>query len=201
MPKRTRQSHGGPCRCHGYHTVRANCCPQEIAKITKSLGSAGENCGKLKPVAPRLMSRPTIQLSSLSGAIPALLLSGKRVQPRNTYSPPSARCGACGTRAPLTRRGSKNGPFGVAIASASPGQLGRHLQTVKPETRELSASQTVFDISEVPQRARGAGACRRLAAVMAELRWTAVRLRGLTRGGYREQVRGYCRRDAWQEHH
>ena len=35
---------------------------------------------------------------------------------------------------------------------------------------------------------------------MAELGWTAVRVRGLTRGGYREQVRGYCR-DAWQGRH
>ena len=28
---------------------------------------------------------------------------------------------------------------------------------------------------------------------MAELGWTAVRVRDLTRGGYKEQVRGYCR--------
>jgi hypothetical protein len=28
---------------------------------------------------------------------------------------------------------------------------------------------------------------------MAELGWTAVRARDLTRGGYKEQVRGYCR--------
>ena len=28
---------------------------------------------------------------------------------------------------------------------------------------------------------------------MAELGWMAVRVRGLTRGGYLEQVRGYCR--------
>jgi hypothetical protein len=58
---------------------------------------------------------------------------------------------------------------------------------------ERVTTQTVFDILEIPQRARGAGACRRLAAVMAELGWTAVRVRGLTRGGYGEQVRGYCR--------
>ena len=58
---------------------------------------------------------------------------------------------------------------------------------------ERITTQTVFDISEVPQRSRGAGACRRLAKLLAELGWTAVRVRGLTRGGYREQVRGYCR--------
>ena len=28
---------------------------------------------------------------------------------------------------------------------------------------------------------------------MSELGWMAVRVRGLTRGGYLEQVRGYCR--------
>ena len=58
---------------------------------------------------------------------------------------------------------------------------------------ERATTQTVFDILEVPQRSRGAGACRRLAKLMAELGWTAVRVRGLTRGGYCEQVRGYCR--------
>jgi hypothetical protein len=46
---------------------------------------------------------------------------------------------------------------------------------------------------EVPQRSRTAGACRRLAAVMTELGWTPVRVRGLTPSGFREQVRGYCR--------
>jgi len=29
--------------------------------------------------------------------------------------------------------------------------------------------------------------------VMRELGWTPVRVRDLTRGGYKEQVRGYCR--------
>jgi len=64
---------------------------------------------------------------------------------------------------------------------------------------ERVTTQTLLDILEVPQRSRTAGACRRLAAVMAELGWTAVRVRGLTPGGYREQVRGYCR-DARHEH-
>lgn len=58
---------------------------------------------------------------------------------------------------------------------------------------ERVTTQLLFDILEVPQRSRGAGACRRLAKLMAELGWTAVRVRGLTRGGYLEQVRGYCR--------
>jgi len=58
---------------------------------------------------------------------------------------------------------------------------------------ERITTQTVFDILEIPQRNRGAGACRRLAKLLTQLGWTAVRVRGLTRGGYREQVRGYCR--------
>jgi hypothetical protein len=58
---------------------------------------------------------------------------------------------------------------------------------------ERVSTQVVLDILEIPQRSRGAGACRRLAKLMTELGWSAVRVRGLTRGGYREQVRGYCR--------
>ena len=59
---------------------------------------------------------------------------------------------------------------------------------------ERISTQTLMDILEVPQRQRTAGAYRHLAALMAELGWTAVRVRDLTRGGYREQVRGYVRR-------
>jgi hypothetical protein len=58
---------------------------------------------------------------------------------------------------------------------------------------ERISSQTLLDLLEVPQRSRTVGTFRRLAKVMAELGWTAVRVRDLTRGGYREQVRGYCR--------
>ena len=58
---------------------------------------------------------------------------------------------------------------------------------------ERISSQTLLDLLEVSQRNRTAGTFRRLAKVMAELGWTAVRVRDLTRGGYREQIRGYCR--------
>ena len=58
---------------------------------------------------------------------------------------------------------------------------------------ERVSTQTLFDHLEVFQRGRGTGACRRLAQVMRDLGWTAVRVRDLTRGGYKEQVRGYCR--------
>jgi hypothetical protein len=58
---------------------------------------------------------------------------------------------------------------------------------------ERISTQTLLDILEVPQRNRTAGSFRRLSKVMADLGWTAVRVRDLTRGGYKEQVRGYCR--------
>src|ERR1700738_1674988 len=51
--------------------------------------------------------------------------------------------------------------------------------------------KTLLDILDVPQRGRTAGTFRRLAKLMTELGWTAVRVRDLTRGGYKEQVRGY----------
>lgn len=58
---------------------------------------------------------------------------------------------------------------------------------------ERVSTQTLLDLLEVPQRSRTAGTYRRLAKVMAELGWAATRVRDLTRGGYKEQVRGYCR--------
>jgi hypothetical protein len=58
---------------------------------------------------------------------------------------------------------------------------------------ERVSSQTLLDILEVPQRSRRAHVYRRVAKLMVELGWTAVRVRDLTRGGYKEQVRGYCR--------
>ena len=58
---------------------------------------------------------------------------------------------------------------------------------------ERISSQQLLALLEVPQRNRTAGTYRRLAKVMAELGWTATRVRDLTRGGYKEQVRGYCR--------
>src|ERR1700722_8327608 len=66
---------------------------------------------------------------------------------------------------------------------------------------ERISSQTLLDLLEVPQRNRRAGTYRRLAKLMAELAWTAVRVRDLTRGGYREQIRGYCRQPRVQAGH
>src|SRR3981081_2837323 len=48
---------------------------------------------------------------------------------------------------------------------------------------ERVTTQNVFDVLQIPQRRRGAGACRRLAKVMVQLGWTAVRVRGVTPGG------------------
>jgi hypothetical protein len=58
---------------------------------------------------------------------------------------------------------------------------------------ERISSQTLLDLLEVPQRNRTAGTFRRLSKNMIELEWRPVRVRALTRGGYLEQVRGYCR--------
>jgi hypothetical protein len=59
---------------------------------------------------------------------------------------------------------------------------------------ERVSTQTVFDVLEVPHRSRTAGACRRLANLMLELGWHPIKARGLTPGGFRDQVRG-CARD------
>jgi hypothetical protein len=85
---------------------------------------------------------------------------------------------------------------GAAAESADPWRL--TLERVRGRVDffdglERISSQTLLDLLEVPQRARTASTFRRLAKVMAQLSWTAVRVRDLTRGGYKEQVRGYCR--------
>ncbi len=59
--------------------------------------------------------------------------------------------------------------------------------------QERVSSQTLLDMLEVPQRSRTAGTYRRLAKLMTELGWSAVRVRDFSRNGYREQVRGYVR--------
>jgi hypothetical protein len=58
---------------------------------------------------------------------------------------------------------------------------------------ERISTQDLFDLLEVPQRARTAGACRRLARLMRELGWSPVKVRGMTQSGFRDQVRGYAR--------
>jgi hypothetical protein len=58
---------------------------------------------------------------------------------------------------------------------------------------ERVSTQALFDLLDVPQRIRSTGTCRRLAGLMRELGWTPTKARGLTHGGFREQVRGYAR--------
>ena len=58
---------------------------------------------------------------------------------------------------------------------------------------ERISSQTLLDLLEVPQCNRTAATFRHLSKIMTGLGWNAVRVRDLTRGGYKEQVRGYCR--------
>lgn len=58
---------------------------------------------------------------------------------------------------------------------------------------ERISTQSLFDLLELPQRARRAGVCRRLAKLMRELGWSPIKARGLTPGGFRDQVRGYAR--------
>ena len=71
--------------------------------------------------------------------------------------------------------------------------LGRLRGKIGDDGIERIASQAIFDILEVPQRARGAGACRRLAKLMRELGWHPIKARGLNQRGLLEQIRGYAR--------
>ena len=58
---------------------------------------------------------------------------------------------------------------------------------------ERISTQAIFDVLEVPQRNRGAGACRRLAKLVRELKWVPIKARGLNHRGLLEQIRGYAR--------
>jgi hypothetical protein len=59
---------------------------------------------------------------------------------------------------------------------------------------ERVSTQLALDVVGVPQKQRRAGAYRRLAKLMAELGWSAVRMRDVNRAGWLEQVRGFARR-------
>jgi hypothetical protein len=58
---------------------------------------------------------------------------------------------------------------------------------------ERIGTQAIFDVLEVPQSNRGAGACKRLARLMRELGWSPIKARGLNQRGLLEQIRGYAR--------
>jgi hypothetical protein len=72
-------------------------------------------------------------------------------------------------------------------------RLERVRGTIGFDRLERVSTQTLMDILEVPQRQRTAGTYRRLAKLMAELGWTAVRVRDFNRRGFKEQCRGYVR--------
>jgi hypothetical protein len=58
---------------------------------------------------------------------------------------------------------------------------------------ERVSTQTLFDVLDVPQGGRSAGACRRLAALMRDLGWHPIKARGLTQTDVRDQIRGWAR--------
>jgi hypothetical protein len=66
---------------------------------------------------------------------------------------------------------------------------------------EFISTQSLFDFLEVPQRARTAGACRRLANMMRELGWSPIKTRGLTQSGFRDKIRGLQRTSAARSYH
>ena len=61
---------------------------------------------------------------------------------------------------------------------------------------ERISTQVLMDYLEVSERGRKAGAYRRLAKLMRELGWTAMKARALGQSGFRDQVRGYAREKA-----
>jgi hypothetical protein len=95
----------------------------------------------------------------------------------------------------------KKAPAAVPVEPSDPWMLplGRLRGKTGDDGVERLTTQAVLDALEIPQCQRRAGTYRRLSKLMTELGWTAVRVRGMTRGGYIEQVRGYCR-DARNRH-
>jgi hypothetical protein len=98
----------------------------------------------------------------------------------------------------LTFRDRLRGEAAKAAAAESADPWRLRLERVRGKVDffdrlERISSQTLLDLLEVPQRKRTAGTFRHLSKIMTELGWGPIRVRDLTRGGYKEQVRGYCR--------
>jgi hypothetical protein len=72
-------------------------------------------------------------------------------------------------------------------------RLERMRGKVGDDNVERIGTQAIFDVLEVPQGNRGAGACKRLARLMRGLGWSPIRVRGLNQRGLLEQIRGYAR--------
>jgi hypothetical protein len=58
---------------------------------------------------------------------------------------------------------------------------------------ERITSQSLLDILKVPMGKRKNEHYQRLTKIMIELGWSSHRIHGITAGGYREQVHGFCR--------
>jgi hypothetical protein len=62
------------------------------------------------------------------------------------------------------------------------------------DNMERISSQSLLDILEIPNRQRTPATHRRVARLMTELGWRAVRVRDFNGRGLKEQLRGYVRR-------
>jgi hypothetical protein len=58
---------------------------------------------------------------------------------------------------------------------------------------ERVSTQELFDVLEVSQRKRTAGACRRLARLMRDLGWSAMKVRAFDQRNFRDKIRGWAR--------
>jgi hypothetical protein len=114
---------------------------------------------------------------------------------KSTFGPQAIRTGKEGKKVSLLGKLRAERLAIEALADPWAAPLQRVRGKVEFDGLERVSTQTLLDMLEVPQQSRTAGTYRRLASLMAELGWTAVRVRDLTRGGYKEQVRGYVRNE------
>jgi hypothetical protein len=112
--------------------------------------------------------------------------------PNLIWSPPGALGSSLTQGERIPRWPSPNSELAAPGRPVAPAVEARARQDCLRRVGTLQNAM-LLDILEVPQRDRTAGTYRHLAEVMAELGWTAVRVRDFTRGGYKEQVRGYVR--------
>jgi hypothetical protein len=107
-------------------------------------------------------------------AVVDILHHAGSLQPLGTYIPPC----------PIQK-------FSAAVHRVSPRTLCVHGTTGFDGLERISTLRCwMFGVE---RRKRTAGAYRHLATLMAEIGWSAVRVRDFNRRGYKEQVRGYVR--------
>src|SRR5262249_4449534 len=93
----------------------------------------------------------------------------------------------------VTRMGEAQAEMAARNADPWRLRLERLRGKVGDDNVERVGTPGSFHVLEVQQRNRGAGACKRLARLMRELRWSPIRVRGLNQRGLLEQIRGYAR--------